>query len=92
MDVYWVVREQQSPVEYFNRYPGRFTMLHIKDHKEIGQSGMVGFDAIFKNTDQAGVKAIVAEIEKYSTDDVMGSVKSSIDYLQNAKCVSPSYQ
>ena len=40
MDVYWVVRGQNSPVDYFNKYPGRFTMLHIKDHREIGQSGM----------------------------------------------------
>ena len=53
MDVYWVVRGQNSPVDYFNKYPGRFTMLHIKDHREIGQSGMVGYDAIFKNTDTA---------------------------------------
>ena len=36
---------------------------HIKDHREIGQSGMVGYDAIFKNTDTAGVRHIVAEIE-----------------------------
>ena len=48
MDVYWVVRGQNSPIDYFNKYPGRFTMLHIKDHREIGQSGMVGFDAIFQ--------------------------------------------
>jgi sugar phosphate isomerase/epimerase len=41
MDVYWVVRGQNSPVDYFNKYPGRFTMLHIKDHREIGQSGVV---------------------------------------------------
>ena len=50
MDVYWVVRGGQSPVDYFNKYPGRFELLHIKDNKELGQSGMVGFDAIFQNT------------------------------------------
>ena len=60
------MRGQNSPVDYFNKYPGRFTMLHIKDHREIGQRGMVGYDAIFKNTDTAGVRHIVAEIEKYS--------------------------
>ncbi|KAA6319167.1 Inosose dehydratase, partial [termite gut metagenome] len=49
MDVYWAVRSGNSPVEYFNKYPGRFTLLHIKDQKELGQSGMVGFDAIFNN-------------------------------------------
>ena len=55
MDLYWVVRGQNSPVDYFNKYPGRFQIFHVKDNREIGQSGMVGFDAIFKNAKTAGV-------------------------------------
>lgn len=90
MDVYWVVRGQNSPVDYFNKYPGRFTVLHIKDHREIGQSGMVGYDAIFNNTDKAGVHHIVAEIEKYSCP-VEESVKQSLDYLLAAPFVKASY-
>lgn len=90
MDVYWVVRGQNSPVDYFTKYPGRFTVLHLKDHREIGQSGMVGFDAIFKNADKAGVKHIVAEIEKYSCP-VEESVKQSLDYLLDAPFVKASY-
>lgn len=90
MDVYWVVRGQNSPVDYMNRYPGRFKMLHIKDHREIGQSGMVGFDAIFGNIDVAGVQAIVAEIEKYSMP-VYESVKQSLDYLLESSFVPAVY-
>lgn len=90
MDVYWVVRGQNSPVDYINRYPGRFKMLHIKDHREIGQSGMVGFDAIFRNIDVAGVQAIVAEIEKYSMP-VYESVKQSLDYLLESSFVPAVY-
>lgn len=90
MDVYWIVRGQHSPVDYFNKYPGRFTMLHIKDHRELGQSGMVGFDAIFNNAKTAGVENIVAEIEDYSCP-VMESVKKSIDYLLEAPFVKASY-
>ena len=86
MDVYWVVRGQSSPVDYFNKYSGRFKILHIKDHREIGQSGMVGFDAIFRNAQTAGVKDIVAEIENYSCD-VLESVKMSYDYLNEAPFV-----
>ena len=91
MDVYWVVRGQQSPVDYFHKYPGRFKMLHLKDHREIGQSGMVGYDAIFRNADVAGVKNIVAEIESYSTSDVLKSVRESIDYLLDAPFIKPAY-
>ena len=92
MDVYWVVRGQNSPVDYFNKYPGRFRMLHIKAHREIGQSGMVGYDAIFKNIETAGAEDIVAEIENYSTPDVLNSVETSLNYLLDAAFVKTSYQ
>lgn len=90
MDVYWVVRGGNSPVDYIKEYPGRFKMLHIKDHREIGQSGMVGYDAIFRNAETAGVEAIVAEIEQYSVP-VLESVKQSADYLLEAPFVKASY-
>ena len=90
MDVYWVVRGQNSPVDYFNKYPGRFKMFPIKDHREIGQSGMVGLVAIFKNSKTAGVKHLVAEIESYSMP-VEKSVEVSLDYLLDAPFVKSSY-
>ena len=90
MDVYWVVIGQNSPVDLFHKYPGRFKMLHIKDLREIGQSGMVGFDAIFRNADVAGVEQIVVEVEQYSYD-VEKSVRMSLDYLMEAPFVKASY-
>ena len=91
MDVYWTVIGKQSPVDYFNKYPGRFELLHIKDNKELGQSGMVGFDAIFKNTDVAGTKYLIVEVEKY-TFTPQESVKISLDYLLNCPLVKESYR
>lgn len=91
MDVYWAVRGQVSPVEYFNKYPGRFTMLHIKDHNEIGQSGMVGFDAIFNNAAKAGLNAWIVELEHASTPNILEGMKQSADYLKAAKFVKASY-
>ena len=92
MDVYWAVRGQVSPVEYFKRYPGRFKLLHIKDHKEIGESGMVGFDAIFKNTDIAGVEHIVVEIEAFVSADMMEGIGKCANYLLEADFVKSSYK
>lgn len=80
MDVYWVVRGGQSPVDYFNKYPGRFELLHLKDHRELGQSGMVGFDAIFNNVSKAGTKHFVVEVENYTVEPFK-SVEESINYL-----------
>ena len=91
MDVYWAVIGKASPVEYFEKYPGRFTMLHIKDEKEIGQSGMVGFDAIFNNACKAGLKDFVVEIERYSYEDILRSCRESAEYLLAAPFVKASY-
>jgi sugar phosphate isomerase/epimerase len=90
MDVYWTVMGRQSPVEYFQKYPGRFTLLHIKDHKELGQSGMVGFDAIFKNTEAAGTKFLIVEVENYNYAPAE-SVQLSLDYLLNCPLVKERY-
>jgi sugar phosphate isomerase/epimerase len=92
MDTYWCVMAQQSPVQYFKKYPGRFAMLHIKDHYELGQSGMLGFDAIFNSADTAGLQDYVVEME--GTDgsiDIMEGVRRCAEYLNNAKFVRKSY-
>ena len=91
MDVYWAVIGKASPVDYFKRYPGRFKMLHIKDEWEVGQSGMVGFDAIFKNAGLAGLENFVVEIERYSYEDIRKSFVESADYLLNAPFVKATY-
>ena len=91
MDVYWMVIGKASPVDYFERYPGRFKMLHIKDEWEVGQSGMVGFDAIFRNAEKAGLENFVVEIERYKHDDILVSFQESADYLLNASFVLPTY-
>ncbi|MDR2361645.1 MAG: sugar phosphate isomerase/epimerase [Prevotellaceae bacterium] len=90
MDVYWTVMGRQSPVAYFQKYPGRFTLLHIKDQKELGQSGMVGFDAIFNNTDIAGTRYLIVEVEQYNYTPAE-SIKISLDYLLNCPLVKESY-
>ena len=91
MDVYWAVIGKASPVEYFNKYPGRFELLHIKDKYEIGQSGMVGFEAIFKNAARAGMKGYVVEMEYASTPNILRGLRESALYLRNASYVLPDY-
>ena len=33
MDVFWATYAGQDPIQYFEKYPGRFPLLHIKDFK-----------------------------------------------------------
>lgn len=84
MDVYWAVVGGVSPVAYMKKYPGRFTMLHIKDQNEIGQSGMVGFEPIFRNMQAAGTKGFVVELEFASTPNILQGLRESALYLRHA--------
>ena len=92
MDVYWAVYGNASPAEYFNKYPGRWKVLHIKDKKEIGQSGMVGFDAVFANAEVAGMTEFVVEVEGCRNETALDGIKVSADYLLNAPFVAPTYR
>ena len=92
MDVYWAVMGHAAPVEYFKKYPGRFTMLHIKDYRELGESGMVGFDAIFSNAGLAGMKDFIVEIEAFTKGDWKESMKACADYLLKSDFVKATYE
>ncbi len=34
MDMYWVVTAGQDPLTWFKKYPGRFTLGHVKDRRK----------------------------------------------------------
>lgn len=92
MDVYWAVMGQVAPVEYFKKYPGRFTLLHIKDKYELGESGMVNFGAIFNNAPKSGMKGFVVELEGTDgTIDIMEGVRRSANYIRSSNFVKASY-
>lgn len=92
MDTYHAVRVGKSPVEYIKKYPGRFAMLHLKDLRELGQSGMLNLEPIFGVADVAGLKDYVVEQEgtggDHSTLDAAGM---NADYLRSAPYVEVSY-
>ena len=91
IDVYWAVYGHYSPADLFNKYPGRFALLHIKDKKEIGQSGMVGFDAVFGNAEAAGLEGYVVEVEGCRNEAALEGIRVSADYLRKAPFVKASY-
>jgi sugar phosphate isomerase/epimerase len=86
MDLYWTIEGGASPVDYFNKYPGRFELWHIKDKEEIGASGKIDFAAIWAEAAKSGMQYGVVEVEKYNFDEFT-SCKMSIDFLNNAPYV-----
>lgn len=92
MDVYWAMMAQQSPTEWFRKHPGRFKMLHIKDKYVLGESGMVGFDGIFKYADKAGLQDLVVEMEGTEGGmNIMEGVRQCARYIQKAPFVKRTY-
>jgi sugar phosphate isomerase/epimerase len=86
MDLYWAVEGGADPVSYFEKYPGRFWLWHVKDEKEVGASGNMDFEKIWAGRGKAGVKYYVVEQEEYNYPP-LESVKMSLDYLLNADFV-----
>jgi sugar phosphate isomerase/epimerase len=82
-DLYWFYKGGANPLEYFEKYPGRFEVWHVKDYAELGQSGEIDFEKIFTQDQSSGRKFIVVEVEEYNFDPLV-SVEISLDYLLNA--------
>ena len=86
MDLYWTVMGGANHVDYFNKYPGRFELWHIKDKKEIGADTFMDFAAIWAAAPKSGMQYGVVEVEEYNFDQYT-SCKMSIDFLNAAPFV-----
>lgn len=88
MDIYWVVRAGADPLQYFDRYPGRFEQWHVKDmdkndrdkNADIG-TGSIDYKPIFAQAKNAGMEHWYVEQESYPGDP-MDSVGASAEYLK----------
>lgn len=88
MDVYWTVMGQQDPLDYFEKYAGRFPVLHIKDRSILGQSGMMNFENIFNRAYKNKLDEFYVELEGIRTGMTQfEGVKQCFDYLNKASFV-----
>lgn len=81
MDLYWITHGGKNPLDYFDKYKGRFELWHIKDEKELGASGKMDFESIFAERKKSGAKYGIVEVERYDYEPLV-SVKKSLDYLE----------
>jgi sugar phosphate isomerase/epimerase len=90
MDLYWVVRTGQDPVEIIKAHPGRFFAFHIKDmdknnhekNTEVG-TGTIDFKRIMDYAKLGGVKHFIVEQENYTNIDPYVSITQSCSYVKN---------
>ncbi|MGK7393439.1 MAG: sugar phosphate isomerase/epimerase family protein [Candidatus Cyclobacteriaceae bacterium M3_2C_046] len=86
LDLYWINEGGKNAMDYFAKYPGRFKLWHVKDEKELGESGKMDFKTVFENQDDSGMEYYIVEVERYNYEP-LESVNKSIQYLQDAEYV-----
>ncbi len=86
LDLYWIVEGGKDPLDYFDRYPGRFEVWHIKDKEELGASGMMDFESMFAARQQSGAQYGVVEVEQYNFEPIV-SCEKSLEFLKSADFV-----
>jgi sugar phosphate isomerase/epimerase len=86
LDLYWVVFGGGSPLDFINRYPKRFKMVHVKDSAgppdnkmvDVGQ-GKIDFRSIFAQSEKAGIKHYFVEHDQPA--DPIATLRNSYNYL-----------
>ncbi|WP_144282354.1 sugar phosphate isomerase/epimerase family protein [Chryseobacterium echinoideorum] len=87
LDLYWIAKAGLNTVDYFEKYPGRFPLWHIKDMKagnndftEIG-NGTIDFRKIFRYKEKAGLKHWFLEQDS-SDKNIFESIAISKKFIQ----------
>ena|ERR1700736_6235427 len=88
MDLCWITAAGQHPIPYFNRYPGRFPLVHVKDWTADGKMAEVGKGAIdwkdiFAHSARAGIKHYFVEHDDPA--DPFESLRTSFAYLRDLR-------
>jgi sugar phosphate isomerase/epimerase len=84
LDLYWMTLAKHDPLKYFEQYPGRFALCHVKDMDASGAfadvgSGTMDFKAIFARSEQAGFKHYIVEHDR--PESPLASIQASSRYL-----------
>lgn len=87
LDLYWIAKAGLNPIDYFEKYPGRFPLWHVKDMKaenqdftEIG-NGTIDFETIFRHKEKAGLKHWFLEQDS-SDKNIFESIVLSKKFIQ----------
>jgi sugar phosphate isomerase/epimerase len=85
IDLYWMARANRDPVAYFQKYPARFPLVHLKDmaaHGAITEVGMgtIDFRRILAHASLAGL--VHCFVEHDDPQDPLRSIETSLRYLR----------
>ncbi|MBN1480693.1 sugar phosphate isomerase/epimerase [candidate division KSB1 bacterium] len=90
MDIYWVKKGGENPLEILKQYAGRIPLLHVKDMAPGEEqdfacpgSGIINFAPIFAEAYRQGIKHYF--VERDNVPDGIACLQSSSEYLRNLR-------
>ena len=88
LDLYWIKKGGYDPIKYFENYPGRFELWHVKDMDDTAEQnnietgrGIIDFKRIFEYKKLAGMKYFFIELDNCILPPYE-CVKVSYDYMK----------
>lgn len=84
LDLFWITHGGGDPLAFIQRWPGRITMVHVKDRTAAGRmvdvgAGAIDWRSIFARREQAGIRHYFVEHDQ--PGDAFASVTASFRYL-----------
>ena len=82
MDLHWVTKAKADPLAYFEKYPGRFKLWHVKDMDSQGRfapvgNGIIDFGRILNEKEQSGMQAYFVEQDETFAMEPLEAIKVS---------------
>ena len=95
LDLFWASKAGQDPVAMFQKYPGRFQLLHFKDMRTVQEpfydvikddittvgSGVIDFKKILAAKETSGMKYLFVEDDNQGNGQTFESLEVSISNL-----------
>jgi sugar phosphate isomerase/epimerase len=87
MDLYWVTKAGADPIAYFNKYPNRFKLWHVKDMDDQGRfapvgNGKIDFAKILENKELSGMQYYFVEQDRTFDMKPLEAIQISHDGLK----------
>lgn len=93
MDLHWVAFAGENPVDWFENYPGRFPLWHVKDFAAdtvtqvpVGQ-GVIDWENIFNHAELSGLEHYFIEQDVCSADRALDCLKESLNWAKEQKFI-----
>ncbi|THH39430.1 sugar phosphate isomerase/epimerase family protein [Neolewinella litorea] len=96
MDIYWVVTGGADPIDYLNKFPGKWKLCHVKDRErgadpaeseasvDLG-TGSIDYPRILAVAEEQGMEYYIVEQERYPNSTPLKSAEVDAQYLRELK-------